>query len=837
MSDNFKVVEHEVKTVNDDKTGIHKKEVRSSLGASVKDDFINNNHDHTGQSNNRKSSDKSIPGDVPPYRPDRQSDNQLVYNAINLSGDREASTLTSKENEQSGNIKTPQYSKQSKPVKEEFNDLFVGESSKKAYRSVENDAGGNNLSIEKIINRDKSDIGKEFIKPHAQENAIDLILTDTKEKIESKILGNKNEPAAQKGKIIGKAQLYDEKIHSIPQKRGAIKTAIGIASREAENAVGRGGNGSLSGNITRQGYKHGLRTLKNTGVATGIAVRGTYRYGKYSVKAVSDVKNGILTGKEASLSILKRGGVSLKGSGVSVIKFAGNEVKRNMIDFKGSDDLGIQAITKPKDVIITTNRTIKAAKATVNTSKRIISGIKKTAVRAFHAPQKVVAYAKQAAYIAKAIGKKLITNAVAAKGLAVAGGGLLSIIIALIPIIVVAITIPTLSLKSEDWELTKTYSYITKLDTNETFKIQEADEITEYREIYEFHYFLNGIENGGAMEIYTNADYLLMYFDCKYEDYILDKIMLFFGGTSVRAEIEKIHGLLHQVSFNERQQIIPHGFEVCPGGEELSPEEYCPGGEELEPAVYDEYGYEIDPCIYCLGGEIVVEAEYCPGGMVHDCEGGEYLLPPVVIGGIERYSEPPTCPGGNPEEIYAIKNILDVRLDTKRFEDYLEENRSTLMSEDEYEMFLALMEVGAYTFRQELGSPFVGVDWSIGVSSRFGWRIHPITGEKDNHEALDIAMPGGTPINAVMSGTATIHSDPDGYGNYVIVENAEGTTTLYAHMSGFAVSDNQLIVQGDVIGYVGTTGSSTGNHLHLEYEKDGHRLNPRFFVYCESEAD
>ena len=113
-----------------------------------------------------------------------------------------------------------------------------------------------------------------------------------------------------------------------------------------------------------------------------------------------------------------------------------------------------------------------------------------------------------------------------------------------------------------------------------------------------------------------------------------------------------------------------------------------------------------------------------------------------------------------------------------------------------------------YTMRQELASPFVGIDWSSGLTSRFGWRIHPISGDLSCHYALDIAMPGGTPINACMSGTAVVPGYHESYGNYVKIMGNNGTYTLYAHMSSIAISDGQDVEIGDVIGYVGTTGSS-----------------------------
>lgn len=179
---------------------------------------------------------------------------------------------------------------------------------------------------------------------------------------------------------------------------------------------------------------------------------------------------------------------------------------------------------------------------------------------------------------------------------------------------------------------------------------------------------------------------------------------------------------------------------------------------------------------------------------------------------------------------------MDIYLTTKTWEDYYEVNKNTLLTPDQQQQYDALQEVGVYTFRQQLSSPFVGVDWSVGVSSRWGWRIHPISGELKQHLGLDIAMPGGTPINACNAGTIVTGSDASGWGNYIKVVAADGSYTLYGHMSGFAVANGQTVNPGDVIGYVGTTGASTGNHLHLEYhDKDNRNLNPLIFTECEKQ--
>ena len=112
------------------------------------------------------------------------------------------------------------------------------------------------------------------------------------------------------------------------------------------------------------------------------------------------------------------------------------------------------------------------------------------------------------------------------------------------------------------------------------------------------------------------------------------------------------------------------------------------------------------------------------------------------------------------------------------------------------------------------------------LSSQFGYRIHPITGVAHSHTGIDIPAAGGTPILAAKSGQVVTSAYHYSYGNYVVIDHGNGNSTLYAHMSSRAVSEGQMVSQGQVIGYVGTTGSSTGNHLHFEVRDNYTRVDP-----------
>lgn len=119
-----------------------------------------------------------------------------------------------------------------------------------------------------------------------------------------------------------------------------------------------------------------------------------------------------------------------------------------------------------------------------------------------------------------------------------------------------------------------------------------------------------------------------------------------------------------------------------------------------------------------------------------------------------------------------------------------------------------------------------------GITSPYGSRTHPISGKSSFHGGVDIGAPGGTRIIAAKAGTVVISAYNSSYGNYVVLAHYDGSKTLYAHMKSRAASEGQSINQGQTIGYVGSTGSSTGNHLHFEVWKGSSsstRTNPMGF--------
>lgn len=112
------------------------------------------------------------------------------------------------------------------------------------------------------------------------------------------------------------------------------------------------------------------------------------------------------------------------------------------------------------------------------------------------------------------------------------------------------------------------------------------------------------------------------------------------------------------------------------------------------------------------------------------------------------------------------------------------------------------------------------------LTSSFGMRDHPILGGRRAHKGIDLAAPVGTPIYATADGTISRASWFSGYGLYVSIEHGGEMQTRYGHMSRLNVAEGQMVRKGDVIGFVGSTGNSTGPHLHYEVRVAGEAVNP-----------
>lgn len=116
------------------------------------------------------------------------------------------------------------------------------------------------------------------------------------------------------------------------------------------------------------------------------------------------------------------------------------------------------------------------------------------------------------------------------------------------------------------------------------------------------------------------------------------------------------------------------------------------------------------------------------------------------------------------------------------------------------------------------------------VTSQYGYRVHPVTGEIGSfHEGIDLGIPADVKAPAAADGTVTFAGWAGGYGNYIVVEMADGTSFAYGHLNDIWVNVGDKVKKGDIIGLVGSTGTSTGDHMHIEYIVNGERVDPYDF--------
>ena len=121
------------------------------------------------------------------------------------------------------------------------------------------------------------------------------------------------------------------------------------------------------------------------------------------------------------------------------------------------------------------------------------------------------------------------------------------------------------------------------------------------------------------------------------------------------------------------------------------------------------------------------------------------------------------------------------------------------------------------------------------ITSRFGYRTNPVSGKYGFHTGLDLAADEGTPVSAAFYGRVVETGSSDVWGNYVLLEHSEGLRTYYCHLHEIYASEGAVIRQGETIGSVGSTGWSTGPHLHFEVRINGVRVNPELLLYPENE--
>ena len=169
-------------------------------------------------------------------------------------------------------------------------------------------------------------------------------------------------------------------------------------------------------------------------------------------------------------------------------------------------------------------------------------------------------------------------------------------------------------------------------------------------------------------------------------------------------------------------------------------------------------------------------------------------------------------------EILALeenKNILDKELQDAiiegvQLEKTIEEEVKSKLKSEDIEFITGIWPLNDYK----------------NISSGYGYRIHPITNVKSFHKGIDIPAPQDTDVLATDDGIVSFSGYQNGYGNVVKIKHLDGKTTVYAHNNSNVVKEGDIVKQGDIISKVGTTGNSTGNHVHFEIIVNGKNINP-----------
>lgn len=243
---------------------------------------------------------------------------------------------------------------------------------------------------------------------------------------------------------------------------------------------------------------------------------------------------------------------------------------------------------------------------------------------------------------------------------------------------------------------------------------------------------------------------------------------------------------------------------------------------------YDEYRYNLDAIghdpFVLISYLSAVHTEFTASEVQSEIESlfeemYELTLNPTTETRTRTVTDPET--GEETEEEYTV-TILEVTLTATDLGVVVAGH----MNEEQKEIYALYNETHGLT--QQFYTP-LNLYWYSYVSSYYGYRINPVTGQEQFQRGVDIAVPTGTTVLAAMDGTVTTATYDASYGNYVVIEDSNGYCTKYAHMDTLSVSAGQTVTHGTTIGTTGNTGSSTGSHLHIECLYNGEYYNPLFY--------
>lgn len=200
----------------------------------------------------------------------------------------------------------------------------------------------------------------------------------------------------------------------------------------------------------------------------------------------------------------------------------------------------------------------------------------------------------------------------------------------------------------------------------------------------------------------------------------------------------------------------------------------------------------------------------------------------ISFGAMGLLSTPAMAENETSSSVMSFSANADVRVDKKVEKEKLNSQISTSVDPE----FQAIHSSwgGNTSPAISLAIPSIDPVTKVDISSYYGYRTDPFRGRRKNHKGLDIRGPVGTPIYATADGFVKTSKWLGSYGKYIEIDHGNGITTRYGHMSSLNVPANVRVKKGDIIGLMGSTGRSTGSHLHYEVRVAGEPVNPLSFM-------
>lgn len=746
-----------------------------------------------------------------------------------------------------------------------------------AFSQKENIFSSNLLNMDNgqsMHSASSKDAESEHISVHPKENSSRSLLLNTKKHTSD----NPKTPADSIAP--SRTDIYADSLSSSSPKKSRLKETL------YHTAIHHGGGAS-------EDYVDRASAAERRAIVTGAAMtysaskkiaKAAYRQGKFAFLSHKDWKDGMFADKKSVL--LKNGKFAAK-QGKGLLKDAGKRLAHEGLlvaeDIEGSEDLGMQAMVKTKNVVRDTSRMVSGAKR--------LFGKNKPPQRSFLQVlrQTPSAVSKVVANTGRTFSKVITGVSRMSRSFGIIAIISLFLVVTLLAMPVAYAVVGAASLASDDETLTEVYTYITELDAKLSKKINgyssKADVVS---------YTYNGSETIDPITITTNPDPILNYLDCVYGDYKF---------SDVKSAIDDIYSAVYKVDVSEYVQDVSGTSEadkttttetvVDKDGNEdgTSTDEkkdstdliltYTPtyggivskkSGSTLTTAILnnskclgqfkltfycgcpicsEQWGTQTATGVTATEGRtIAVDPKVIPYGTKVHIDGFGDFIAEDCGGAIKGnridifVSDHQRCNnlGVQYAAVYAMNsNVtggiyipgisknqvkhMDVNVTSETLVTYLQNQ----MNQDQKDKSDLMNQLGQYTTHMNYGSPLESNSWSI--ARRYGYQYS--SGSISQHFGIDITVGSGQKLLAVTSGKITEIGTDDEHGSYLVLEKGKNKF-LYGGLGTISVKKGDTVQRGDVIAKSGRAPAACEtNTVHMEYTHDGKSLNPSFYLYNE----